>query len=208
MTKRLLLSLALGVGLVLAPILAQQAKGQVLYGSLVGTVTDQSGAVVPSAAVTVKNTNTGLTLEGTTDASGFYAIRNLLEGTYDLSVSKSGFRPYTQTGIGISINNVTRINPSLEVGAVAQAITVEASTAVLQTSTSDVKTSISAEVVNDMPLSRFRNYQTLLNLVPGATPARFQNAEADTPNARFQPTSTASSAEQTTSAWTARPTSW
>ncbi|HEV2247185.1 MAG TPA: TonB-dependent receptor [Terriglobia bacterium] len=181
MAKRFLLAFALGVGLMLAPFLARQAKGQVLYGSLVGTVSDQTGAVVPGAAVTVKNTNTGLTRESNTDASGFYSIANLLEGTYDLSVSKSGFRSYTQTGIGISINNVTRINPSLEVGAVAQAITVEASTAVLQTQTSDVKTSIDATVVNDMPLSRFRNYQTLLNLVPGATPARFQNAEADTP---------------------------
>ncbi|HEX5412468.1 MAG TPA: TonB-dependent receptor [Terriglobia bacterium] len=181
MAKRLLLSFALGVGFMLAPTLAQQAKGQVLYGSLVGSVSDQSGAVVPDATVTVKNTNTGLTREVTTDAQGFYSITNLLEGTYDLSVSKSGFKSYTQTGIVISINNVTRINPNLEVGAVAQAITVEASTAVLQTQTSDVKTSINAEVVNDMPLSRFRNYQTLLNLVPGATPARFQNAEADTP---------------------------
>jgi hypothetical protein len=181
MAKRLLLVFALGVGFMLAPILTQQAKGQVLYGSLVGTVTDQTGAVVPAATVTVKNTNTGLTREATTNAEGFYSIRNLLEGTYDLTVSKSGFRPYTQTGIGVSINNVTRINPSLELGAVAQAITVEASTAVLQTTTSDVKTSINAEVVNDMPLSRFRNYQTLINLVPGATPGRFQNAEADTP---------------------------
>jgi Carboxypeptidase regulatory-like domain/TonB dependent receptor-like, beta-barrel len=181
MVKRFWLAFTLGVGFMLVPILAQQAKGQVLYGSLVGTVTDQTGAVVPGATVTVKNTNTGLTLEATTDPSGFYAIRNMLEGTYDLSVSKSGFRPYTQKGINVSINTVTRINPSLEVGAVTQAITVEASTAVLQTSTSDVKTNINAEVVNDMPLSRFRNYQTLLNLVPGATPARFQNAEADTP---------------------------
>src|SRR5690242_18783276 len=127
MAKRLLLVFALGVGFMLAPILIQQAKGQVLYGSLVGTVTDQSGAVVPDATVTVKKTNTGLTREANTDSQGFYSIANLLEGTYDLSVSKSGFRSYTQTGIAISINNVARINPSLQVGAVAQAITVEAS---------------------------------------------------------------------------------
>ncbi|HET7099586.1 MAG TPA: hypothetical protein VFJ52_00430, partial [Terriglobia bacterium] len=62
-----------------------------------------------------------------------------------------------------------------------QAVTVEASTAALQTTSSEVKTSINAEEVNNVPLSRFRNYQTLINLVPGATPARFQNAEADTP---------------------------
>ena len=181
MAKRLLLSFALGVGFMLAPILAQQAKGQVLYGSVVGTVTDQTGAVVPEAAVTVKNTNTGLTREATTNPSGFYTIRNLLEGTYDLSVSKSGFRTYTQKGVGISINSEIRIDASLELGAVAQTVTVEASTATLQTTTSEVKTNIDSEAMNNVPLSRFRNYQTLINLVPGATPARFQNAEADTP---------------------------
>lgn len=181
MVKRFLLTFALGVGFMLAPILAQQAQGQVLYGSVVGTVTDQSGGVVPEAAVTVKNTNTGLTRQATTNAEGFYTIRNLSEGTYDLSVSKSGFRPYTQEGIGVSINSEIRINPSLEVGAVTQAVTVQASTAALQTTTSEVKTNINAVEVNNVPLSRFRNYQTLINLVPGATPARFQNAEADTP---------------------------
>ena len=181
MAKRYLLAFALGVGFMLAPIFAQQAKGQVLYGSVIGTVTDQTGAVVPDATVTVKNTNTGLTREVTTNASGFYAIRNLLEGTYDLTVNKSGFRPSTQKGVGVSINSEIRINASLEVGAVAQAITVEASTAALQTTTSEVKTEINSEDVNNVPLSRFRNYQTLINLVPGATPARFQNAEADTP---------------------------
>jgi len=181
MAKRFLLFFALGVGFMLAPVLAQQANGQVLYGSVVGTVTDQTGAVVPEASVTVKNTNTGLTRDATTNASGFYTMRNLSEGTYDLSVSKSGFRTYTQKGIGVSINSEIRIDPSLEVGAVAQVITVEASTAALQTTTSEVKSNINSEEVNNVPLSRFRNYQTLINLVPGATPARFQNAEADTP---------------------------
>jgi hypothetical protein len=184
--KRILLALVLGVGFMLAPIVAQQAKGQVLYGSLVGTVTDQTGAVVPEATVTAKNTNTGLTRETTTDAAGVYSIRNLLEGTYSLSVGKSGFRPYTQTGVDVTINSVTRINPSLEVGAVTQSITVEASAAVLQTETSDVKTQINPQEVNNLPLANFRNYQSLINLVPGATPGRFQNAEADTPERALQ----------------------
>jgi len=170
----------------LTSVLAQQAKGQVLYGSLVGTVTDQTGAVVPGATVTVKNTNTGLTREATTDAGGVYSIRNLQQGTYDLSVSKSGFKPYTQTGVAVSINTVNRINPSLEVGAVTESITVEASATALQTETSDVKTEINTAEVNNLPLSNFRNYQTLINLVPGATPGRFQNAEADTPERALQ----------------------
>ncbi len=179
--KGTLLAFVLGVGFMLAPILAQQARGQVLYGSLVGTVTDQTGAVVPGATVAVKNANTGLTRETTTDAAGFYSIGNLQEGTYDLSVSKSGFKPSTQKGVGISINTVSRINASLEVGAVTESITVEASAAVLQTETSDVKTDINPAEVNNLPLTNYRNFQSLINLVPGATPGRLQNAITDTP---------------------------
>src|SRR5512146_2364143 len=150
MAKRFLLAFTMGVGFILAPIFARQAKAQVLYGSVVGTVTDQTGAVVPEATVTVKNANTGLTREVTTNASGFYTIRNLLEGTYDLSVNKSGFRPYTQKGVRVTINTEIRINPGLELGAVTQAVTVEASAATLQTATSEVQTSINATDVNNV----------------------------------------------------------
>jgi hypothetical protein len=179
--KRILLTLLLGVGFMLAPILAQQARAQVLYGSVVGTVTDQTGAVVPDAAVTITNVNTGQTREGTTDAAGYYSIPNALEGTYDLSVKKTGFRPYLEKGVRVSINTVTRINPGLQLGAVTQSVTVEASAAVLQTAKSDVSTNLESRAMANLPLSNYRNYQTLINLVPGATPALFQNAEADTP---------------------------
>ncbi len=182
MAKRFVLVLALGVGFILAPILAPQARGQTLYGSLAGTVTDQTGAVVPEAAVTAKNTDTGLTLHTTTNASGLYSFRNLLQGAYDLTVTKSGFRPYTQKGIGVLVNTTASIDVSLEVGSVTQAVTVQASAALLQTTSGAVKTDINATEVKNLPLSRFRNYQSLMNLVPGATPGRFQNAEADMPS--------------------------
>ncbi|MBI1983425.1 MAG: TonB-dependent receptor, partial [Acidobacteria bacterium] len=179
--KRKLLAFVLGVGFMLTSIVAQQAKGQVLYGSIVGTVTDQTGAVVPGATVTITNTATGQSRGGTTDAAGVYSIPNLQEGNYDVSVTASGFKSYTQTGVRISINTVTRINASIQVGAVTESITVEASAAVLQTETSDVKVELNPTAVNNLPLSNYRNYQELVNLVPGATPARFQNAITDTP---------------------------
>ena len=165
----------------LAPMFVQRLNGQVLYGSVVGTVTDQTGAVVPEATVTITNVNTGQTREGTTDAAGYYSIRNVLEGTYDLSVKKTGFRPYLEKGVQVSINTVTRINPGLQLGAVTESVTVEASAAVLQTTKSDVSVNLESRAMENLPLSNYRNYQTLINLVPGATPGRFQNAEADTP---------------------------
>lgn len=180
-TKQILLALILGVGFVLAPILSQQAKAQVLYGSVVGTVTDQTGAVVPEAAVTIANLSTGQTREAKTDAAGYYSIPNVQEGTYDLSFKKSGFRAHLEKGVAVSINSVTRVNASMQVGGVTESITVEASAAVLQTTKSDVSTSLESRAVENLPLSNYRNFQTLINLVPGATPGRFQNAEADTP---------------------------
>ncbi len=157
------------------------ASAQVLYGSIVGTVTDQTNAVVPGAVVTVTNTLTGLSRQATTDAAGYYSIPNLLQGTYDLSVSGSGFKPLTQKGVSVLINTVTRIDLSLQVGAVTESITVEASAALLQTTKADVNVDLGTRATENLPLSNYRNYQLLINLVPGATPARFQNAVTDTP---------------------------
>jgi carboxypeptidase family protein/TonB-dependent receptor-like protein len=171
----------LTIGLMDMGYAARTASAQVLYGSIVGTLTDATGAVVPRAAVTVTNTSTGLSRQATTDDAGYYSIPNLPEGTYDLSVSAGGFRPYTQKGVNVSINNVTRINPTIQVGAVNEQVTVEASTAVLQTTKADVSVSLDTRSMENLPLAGYRNFQTLINLVPGATPARFQNAVTDTP---------------------------
>jgi Carboxypeptidase regulatory-like domain/TonB dependent receptor len=160
---------------------ARPASAQVLYGSLVGTLTDETGAVIPRAAVTVTNTSTGLSRQATTDDAGYYAIRNLLEGVYDLSVTATGFKPYTQTGVNVPISVVTRVDVTIALGAITEQVTVEGSAAALQTAKSDVSVNLDTEALENLPLSNYRNYQTLLNLVPGATPARFQNAVTDTP---------------------------
>lgn len=160
---------------------APLASAQVLYGSIVGTVTDQSSAVVVKAVVTVTDKSTGLSRETSTSDAGYFSIPNLPDGTYDLSVHASGFRPVTQTGVRVFINTVTRTDVRLELGAVTESITVNASAAVLQTTKSDVNVNLEARAIGDLPLSNYRNYQTLINLVPGATPAQFQNAVTDTP---------------------------
>ena len=120
---------------------ARPALGQVLYGSMVGTVTDQSSAMVPGAEVTVTNTSTGLSRQTTANEAGYYSIPNLLEGSYDLSVSVSGFKPYVQKGIRVSINVVTRVDATIQVGVVSEEVRVEATTALLQTTKSDVSVS-------------------------------------------------------------------
>ena len=135
------------LGLLLMAWSASAVSAQVLYGSIVGTLTDETGAVVPGAVVTVKNTSTGLSRETTSDETGHYAIQNLLEGAYDLSVNASGFKPYTQTGVEVSINSVTRADIRVQVGAITDQVTVEGSSQVLQTTKSDVSTHLDTAAI-------------------------------------------------------------
>ena len=122
----------LALGLIIVGYTARTASAQVLYGSMVGTLTDQSGAVVPKATVIVTNTSTGLSREATTNDDGYYSIPNLPEGNYDLVVTATGFKPYTQKGVTVRIN-ASPADATIEVGGVAEQVSVEATTAVLQT---------------------------------------------------------------------------
>jgi len=144
-------------------------------------VTDQTEAVVPGAQVTITSTGTGLTRETTTDEGGRYSFVNVLAGTYEAKITASGFRPVTRTAVEVTINTVTRVDVKLEVGAITEQVTVAAAATQLQTDKSDTRAEITARAVTNLPLGNYRNYQTLINLVPGATPAAFQNAVVDTP---------------------------
>src|SRR5260370_10752923 len=164
---------------------ARSASGQVLYGSIVGTVTDPTGSVISKAGVTVTDTSTGLSRQASPDEAGYYSIPNLPPGTYDLSVSATGFKPLTQRNVNVLINAVTRADLSLEGGALSDSVTVDASAAQLQTTKADVNVNLEARAIENLPLSGYRNFQSLINLVPGATPGRFQNAVIDTPQRDF-----------------------
>jgi carboxypeptidase family protein/TonB-dependent receptor-like protein len=161
--------------------LAGVAKAQALYGSIVGNVTDPQGGVLHGVSVTITNTGTGLRLETTTDDTGSYIFRNLLPGTYDMTLSFRGFKETRQSGIVVTAGNPKRIDAALQIGGAQESVTVSAEAATLHTEKSDLTTEINSVQVTSLPLNQYRNYQTLLNLVPGATPVQFQNAEIDTP---------------------------
>jgi hypothetical protein len=162
-------------------VFTNRLTAQVLYGTIVGTVTDASGAAVPNADVTVDNKLIGITRSFKTDAVGAYSVPNLQAGVYNLKVSAQGFKTVNQTGIDVLANNVIRLDTKLDVGAITDSVTVEASAAVLQTEKADVKSEISQKAVEVLPMNVYRNYQALINLVPGSTPAAFQNSATDTP---------------------------
>lgn len=157
------------------------AAAQVLYGSITGLVEDPSGSVVAGAKIVATNTATGQVYDAISDANGTFTILNVLSGNYDLKITQSGFKSSSRTGLVISANVVTRSNVRLEVGALTEQITVAADAVTLQTDKADTHSEIGAKAIKEMPLPGFRNYQSLINLVPGATPAVFQNSATDSP---------------------------
>jgi hypothetical protein len=148
------------------------AFAQVLYGTLTGTVEDATGAVIPGAKVMVSNPSIGVAREAATNATGTYTVTNLPPGAYDVEFSAQGFRTVTRKAVEVSINTVSRVDIR---------INVEANAAALQTDKADVHVELGTKEVTQLPIGGYRNYQTLINLVPGATPAGYQNAVVGSP---------------------------
>jgi hypothetical protein len=171
-----LIAAAAAVMLVPAP-----AAAQALYGSLTGTVTDQQKAAMPGVTVTAINTGTTVATEAVTDETGNYTIRNLPPGIYDITAVLQGFRELRQRGLNVTAGNIIRADLVLQLGQLSETVNVVAESTLLQTEKADLNTQIESKAITNLPLNQFRNYQTLLNLVPGATPTQFQNAEIDTP---------------------------
>jgi hypothetical protein len=166
---------------------AQRVNAQILYGSVAGTVTDQTGAVVPGAAITIVNDNTGLTRNATSGSAGEYRITDLPGGTYTLSVTAQGFKPLKQTGINVAAGSTNQQNIQLAIGAVTQQVTVSGAAATLQTQEANVHTTISNYAVQNLPLNVYHNFQSVELLSPGvvslsAITGSYPNSLADTPD--------------------------
>ena len=171
--------LAFLVAALLAP--AGRSEAQVLYGSLVGNVADSTKAPVPGATVTIIHKGTNLAREATTRSDGSFNFANVQPGSYTIRVVLAGFKEAVRENVPVSANAVARVELGLEVGQLTEAVTVESAHALLQTDTGSVNAELKSKEITTLPLGNYRNYQTLLNLVPGTTPAAFQNAITDTP---------------------------
>ena len=158
--------LALLIGALLCTL---SLYGQVTAtGSLAGTVTDKSGAVVPNASVKISSKDTGLARETTTGAGGVYRFDLLPAGTYTITASASGFATSTTQNVGLSVGQTTTIDISLSPSTVKETVTVEASGAPLvDTERSDVSLPITTRMVEDLPLNG-RDFVNLAVLAPGA----------------------------------------
>jgi hypothetical protein len=158
------------------------AEAQVLYGTIVGNIKDSTGAVVPGATVSATNVGTNQTREAISNDAGMYTFSNLQPGNYTLKVVVQGFKEFVQMSVQVTVNNISRVDVTLDVGARTDTVTVSAQSAVLQTDKADVHKELNATDITNLPTNMYRNYQSLIDLVPGSTPSGFQNASVDTPD--------------------------
>jgi len=169
---------ALLVGLV---ILSLPSYGQGT-ASIVGTVTDPSGAAVPGAKVVITSSETGLIRSTTTNTTGSFAAPELAIGRYSVRVEAQGFKAFERTGITLNVNDTVRADASLQVGESKESVTVEANAVQVQADTNEVSQTITAAQVSDLATNG-RNVIQLAALVPGAAA---NIPDFDTPMAQTQ----------------------
>src|ERR1041385_9527819 len=150
--------------------------------SVLGTVTDSAGAVVPGASVTVKNIATGRVQEVPTDEQGRYTIADLPIGGYDAQASLAGFQTTVRRGITLTVGAQVIVDFSLSVGRTQESVTVESQVSQIDTVSTAVAAYVEAKQINDPPLNG-RNFTDLVALAPGvATGSQIGNAGTGTPN--------------------------
>ena len=166
------------VGLVVALLTpSTHVLAQAVNGTLLGTVSDASGATVPNAKVTAVQAETGAIRETATNESGNYTMPDLPPGTYVVTIAATGFKKERRENISLLNNTSTRIDIDLANGSINETVLVTTAPPLLQTDRADISTKIEQQQVSDLPLGTNRNFQSLLNLVPGTTPATFQHSQ-------------------------------
>lgn len=150
------------------------ARAQSTTGSIYGTVTDSTGAILPDADVTVKSVETGQTQARKSNSQGNYTFPTVVPGRYTVSAQHEGFQSQTQTNLRLDANQNVHADFALTPGSVSQTVTVDAGTALVDTRESQVATTIDQKLIEDLP-SVNRNAYELLTITPGVT-----NYSADT----------------------------
>src|SRR6266568_987149 len=146
---------------------ASLLRGQTLKGTILGTLTDASHAVVPNAQVAITDVNTNFHRTEISNDSGFYVFANLDPGKYRVEVEHPGFRKVVRSDIDLSPNSTIRADLELTPGVVSEVVDVTAGTPLLQTDRADSGGKIENLQLDTMPMIHNRNYQNLLLLVPG-----------------------------------------
>jgi len=143
---------------------------QIYSGSLTGVVKDPSGAVVPNAKAQLTDEDKGFTYATITDSEGRYVLRNLPPGRYSLKLTAAGMRPYSQTGMTMTVGQNAEVNVDFEIQGTAEKVDVEGTATLLQTQDASTGQLVNQKFINDLPLTS-RSVFNLAQLSPGVTQA-------------------------------------
>ncbi len=149
--------------------LAGLAHAQAIRGTLLGTVTDQSGAAIPGATVTITETRTAVSRDTVSNETGNYTFPNIQDGIYTVKAELQGFKTVIRENVRVTVNTSVRVDLALAVGALEETITVSGEVPLLQTDRTDTGRTLESIQVAAMPLSFNRNFQGMMATVPGAS---------------------------------------
>ena len=173
------------VALLAICFVSSTANAQILYGSITGSVSDMTGAVIPGVAVTLTDQGTGAVRSTTANSSGTYWILDVLPGAYTVTVpAKGNFAGSSVKNIVVEVNRQVRVDIALHPASVSTQITVNEAPPLLQTESAEVNNEISQSQLSQMPetSSQGRSYQALYTLIPGAASVKEQNSTASNPS--------------------------
>ena len=173
------------LGMALASI-APAALAQAVYGTITGTVTDNTGAAVPNAKVTVTDVGKGTSVSVTSNASGEFTAEHLIPDTYNVKIETQGFKTFQQTDLRVFADTSLRVTAPLEVGNTGETVNVSADQVpLLKTDRADVATTFSAQEIVDLPIPD-RNFTNLQLLLPGAQLLGWSHAASEDPQGSKQ----------------------
>ena len=154
-------------------------NSQVVGGSLSGTITDESGAAIPKAIVSIANVATGVTTNVTTNAQGIYNVPNLLPGNYQATISTPGFETTIQSGIVLTVGAQQVLNVAMKVGTVTQKVEVSGEVADVQLPSPTISGVITSNTIVELPLNG-RSWTDLATLQPGISSIHDMVSVSDT----------------------------
>jgi hypothetical protein len=167
MQKRLTVGLAAAGLFVLLTLAAKVTTAQAVFGTLLGTVQDKTGAVVPNATVILTNEGTNVENKTTTGPQGYYTFPDLNPGQYAVTVTATGFKKVVSEHNEVLVEQTTRVDLKLQPGAVSEQVTVTGQTPEVESTTSDLGYTVTEQQINTLPLSG-RMFESLMQLAPGS----------------------------------------
>src|ERR1700682_481163 len=176
--KRISVSCLAPIALVLGMLISVRLPAQVVGGTMLGTIADPSGALIPDAQVSIKNLATNVITTTVTNKEGFYTVPSLLPERYEVAASAPGFTTVVATDITLTVGAQQVLNLTMQVGRVTEQIQVAGQATAVQLATSSISAVVNSTTVRELPLNG-RSWTDLATLQPGVDAIQTQSPIAE-----------------------------